>query len=420
MGRITRRYPRSLATSLMALVMAGVAVAQQATTVGTLDGHTDPVYAIAWSPDGKTLATAGFDNTVRLWDAATRKEIKKYEGHTKLVLAVAVAPDGKHILSGSQDNTAKIWDYPTSGPVKTFAGHPAGLEALAVKPDGKQFAAAAGKSVKVWDLATGAAVKDLEGHAGEVASASWRGDGGQLATGDKAHSIRLWKGDLTPEAAIETPADCVLALAHLPNNQQLLSAGSDGLARLWQLPVAAPRRFEIKGPVAAFALSRDGTKLATAGADKVVRVWNPADGKLIREITVDQPVVAAAFPQDVAQLAVALANKSVRILQLGRRQGNQENRGFHHANYCNRNSSRRYPVGDRRGGQHDPRRQFRRCQDDQGAQGARRAHSCPGVLSRRMATSSCRPRRTRRPSSGMSTRERPSAISRGTATLCSA
>ena len=124
---------------------------------GTLDGHTDPVYAIAWSPDGKTLATAGFDNTVRLWDAATRKEIKKFEGHTKLVLAVAIAPDGKHILSGSQDNTAKIWDVPTSGPAKTFAGHPAALEALAVKPDGKQFAAAAGKSVKVWDLTTGAA-----------------------------------------------------------------------------------------------------------------------------------------------------------------------------------------------------------------------------------------------------------------------
>ena len=133
MGRLLKRYPRGLAASLTAIVTAGVAVAQQATTVGTLDGHTDPVYAIAWSPDGKTLATAGFDNTVRLWDAATRKEIKKYEGHSKLVLAVAVAPDGTRILSGSQDNTAKIWDYPTSGPAKTFAGHPAALEALAIK-----------------------------------------------------------------------------------------------------------------------------------------------------------------------------------------------------------------------------------------------------------------------------------------------
>ncbi len=158
MGRIMRTYPRALAALVTAIVTAGVAVAQQATTVGTLDGHTDPVYAIAWSPDGKTLATAGFDNTVRLWDAATRKEIKKYEGHSKLVLAVAIAPDGKHILSGSQDNTAKIWDCPDLGPGQDVrrSCRPRS-QALAVKPDGKQFAAASGKSIKVWDLATGAA-----------------------------------------------------------------------------------------------------------------------------------------------------------------------------------------------------------------------------------------------------------------------
>ena len=87
MNRIMSKYSRVLAAFVMAIVTAGVAVAQQASLIGTLDGHTDPVYAVAWSPDGKTLATAGFDNTVRLWDAATRKEIKKYEGHSKLVLS---------------------------------------------------------------------------------------------------------------------------------------------------------------------------------------------------------------------------------------------------------------------------------------------------------------------------------------------
>ena len=120
MARIMRQYPRVAAVMIVALATAGVALAQQASVVGTLEGHTDPVYAVAWSPDGKTIATASFDNTVRLWDAATRKEIKKFEGHSKLVLTVAFSPDGKHVLSGSQDNTAKIWDMPTSGPTKTF------------------------------------------------------------------------------------------------------------------------------------------------------------------------------------------------------------------------------------------------------------------------------------------------------------
>ncbi len=77
MMRTVLRFVRLLAAVLLATVMAGVTFAQQqATLLGTLSGHTDPVYAVAWSPDGKTIATAGFDNTVRLWEAATRKEIK--------------------------------------------------------------------------------------------------------------------------------------------------------------------------------------------------------------------------------------------------------------------------------------------------------------------------------------------------------
>src|SRR3954454_18810214 len=154
MLRTVRYRPRIAAAVLMALATTGLALAQQTAKVaGTLDGHTDPVYAIAWSPDGKTLITGGFDNTVRLWDAATRKEIKKFEGHANLVLAVASAPDGKRILSGSLDKTAKVWALPGGGPIKDLTGHPAGVHALAVKPDGKQAAAASGRTVKLWDLA---------------------------------------------------------------------------------------------------------------------------------------------------------------------------------------------------------------------------------------------------------------------------
>src|SRR5262249_13494630 len=105
-------FRRVLVSSLVAMGMTGLAIAQQASQVGTLDGHTEPVYSVSWSRDGKTLATAGFDNTVRLWDAATRNELRKYEGHTKIVTTVAISPDGRQILSGGNDNTAKLWDCP--------------------------------------------------------------------------------------------------------------------------------------------------------------------------------------------------------------------------------------------------------------------------------------------------------------------
>src|SRR5262249_26623253 len=106
-----RRHPRLLASALAAMMLIELAVAQQASLVGTLEGHTEAVYSVAWSPDGKTLATAGFDNTVRLWEATTRTEVRKFEGHTKIVMTVAISPDGKQILSGGNDNTARLWDY---------------------------------------------------------------------------------------------------------------------------------------------------------------------------------------------------------------------------------------------------------------------------------------------------------------------
>ena len=257
MIRVVKRSSRAAAIILLtATVTAGFALAQQASIVGKLEGHTSPVYSVAWSPDGKSLATAGFDYTVRLWDVGTRKEIKKLDGHTKLVLAVAISPDGKHVLSGSQDKTAKIWEWPVFSPTKTFAGHPGAVQALAVKPDGKLVAAAAGKigqdlgprdrcrqSRKCRDMT---ATFNLSPGAG-MAAGSLRGT--------RLIGIRLWKADLNHEATIESPGEGVLALAYLPNNQQLASAGSDGLGRLWQLPAIAPRRIRSEGAVDVFAIS---------------------------------------------------------------------------------------------------------------------------------------------------------------------
>lgn len=125
MERILKRYPRGLAALLMALVTAGVAVAQQATTVGTLEGHTDPVYAIAWSPDGKTLATAGWDEIIRFWETDTgniRREVKvadRVKGEVKVannaqgddlrMYAVCYAPEGEVIATAHLDGTVRIW-----------------------------------------------------------------------------------------------------------------------------------------------------------------------------------------------------------------------------------------------------------------------------------------------------------------------
>jgi WD40 repeat protein len=164
--------------------------------------------------------------------------------------------------------TAKVWDIPGGGPARTLTGQAAAVAALAVKPDGKEAAVAAGRSVRIWDLAKSASIEELEGFASEVSSVAWRQDGAQIAAGDRSHTIRLWKGDFTPDGLIETPADAVLGLAYVPGKPMLVSAGSDGIARLWQLPVAKPRRIDSKGAARVFVVCHEGNRAASAGATR--------------------------------------------------------------------------------------------------------------------------------------------------------
>ena len=307
--------PRAWVALGVALATTAVALAQQPTLVGTLDGHVDPVYSIAWTPDGKAIVTGGFDSTLRYWDAETRKELKKYDVQpATLVLSVSPSPDGTKIATGSLDKSARIWLKPGSAATKSIDNLPAGSHALASSPDGKRVAFAAAKTVNLWDMIA-PVPQALNGHAADIESLAWRGDGAQVASGDKGRAIRLWNGpDGAPQGLIETPSDTVLGLAYHPNNAQLISAGSDGLARLWQLPLVEPKVVEAKGPVKVVAFSLDGNRVATAGDDKIVRVWNVNDGALIKEIPApDQPVVAVALKSDGSQVVFALANKTIRV-----------------------------------------------------------------------------------------------------------
>ena len=246
---------------------------------------------------------------------------------------MAFSPDGRQLASASLDNFAKVWDIPGGGPARTLTGQ-AAVAALAVKPDGKEAAVAAGRSVRIWDLAKSVSIKELEGFASEVSSVAGRQDGAQIAACDRSHTIRLWKGDFTPDGLIETPADAVLGLACVPGKPMLVSAGSDGIARLWQLPVAEPRRIDSKGAARVFVVSHEGNRAASAGADKIMRVWILAEAKLVKEIAGNgQPVIALALCGNGSQAAIGLANNSCPDLLGGRWQGDQEGRPascFHH------------------------------------------------------------------------------------------
>ena len=155
------------------LALFGVALAQTPAPQPTLalKGHTDPVYSVAVSPDGKLLATGSFDKTAKLWDAATGQELRTLAGklgHTNLVLGVSFSPDGSSLATVSTDNSLKIWDLANGKPASLLA-HAAGVTRVAASTDGKLVAAgAADGTIRIWTALDGKLTQTLTGWDGSL------------------------------------------------------------------------------------------------------------------------------------------------------------------------------------------------------------------------------------------------------------
>jgi WD40 repeat protein/tRNA A-37 threonylcarbamoyl transferase component Bud32 len=324
-----------------------------------LRGHADGVRCLAFSRDGKWLATGGDDATVVIWDIRGGSEVMRLRAHSGGVSAVAFSPDGRRLATASDDKTAKIWDVPTGLLLVVYRGHSEGPVTLAIGPDRRQSVTlsiclafspdgrrlATGSidgTLKIWDATHGQELLVLRGHAkeNEVFSVAFGPDGKRLATASRDGTVQLWdlSGDSPKLPGNENgtvpfgPRDgrsgmvlrghsgAVMCVAISPDGSRLATGGADGTARIWDAK-SGSELLTLRGhagPVPGVAFSPDGRLLATASYDGLAILWDAGDGRELRSFRGHtEGICGVAFSPDGRRLATGSLDRTARIWDVG-------------------------------------------------------------------------------------------------------
>lgn len=297
----------------------------QLSTLHTLR-HPGGAWNVAFSPNSSILATTGRDSTVRLWDVETGEASHVLYGHTSWVIGVAFSPDGRLIATGESGSSAesrhtvhaklRIWDVETGELLNTFEGHQAGIWSVLFNSDGDRLVTSSfDGTVRIWDVETGEILHTLN-RSGVVLYATFSPDGQLVISGGSDRNIYIW--DTGTGELIDTLRGHRATVGFLdfsPDGQLLASAGDDSTVRLWDMENRELiTTLEHDDWMNSAVFSPDGNLLATGGREQDVMIWNVENGDLLQQFSGhNHYILRMAFSPDGRLLASASWDSTIRV-----------------------------------------------------------------------------------------------------------